>query len=522
MEPLDDASAFELVSILIGSGEAEAERAEVTELVRLCGGVPKVIGIAVGPVRRHDSIRIADVLAGLRTEIDGAEGPVDQDSILGMVADRAYHSLTPEAARLYRALSWHPEGDVSKHAILALAQHPSGTGEPPLIDLLEHHLLEPLQTDRYKLSYLVRAHARRHAISVDGPRAERETLKVLASWYAAWAHSADKTMIPNRTRVFATEPSRRPPFTTGDDKDENKRDARDWFEAERYNLLAIQRRCFDEGWYDLVMRLGESMWVMYIGGRYLEDWLDSSRLAVTAAVDSGHPAAEVRFRAFLARALMENAAIATEPDRLFDEAARELTRARELPMADGIGPDLRASAIEFTGRWYSYKGQYREAIDCYRQAIPLFASQAERTDLPDESRRASQRGVTLQLHFIGRCLLKLGDLTGAAEHLRQAESRMVGTDHDRDVATIRTDLGEALRRLGRLDEAFAVVTAAVDVLAYKKWYRIEISALRQLALVAEARGDTELERTCLERLRDLYTATHDTELSAVEERLRRL
>lgn len=513
VEPLDGEAAFELVSELIGAERADAEHNEVRELVRLCGRVPKVIGIALGPVLRHESVTVGDALASLREDLERLPESGDVADMLELVADYSYRSLREQTARLYRGLGHIPGPDFAKPAILALAASQGGNGSSMFAELLDHHLLDSKGDDRFALSDLVRAHARRCSAAEDRPETEHETVADLAAWYVGWAHCADTAIIPFRTRVFTTDVSARPPFAN------DAAAARDWFDAERHNLIAIQRYCAAQGitdprWLDLVLRLGESMWVMFIGGRYLEDWLESSRLAVAAAVDAGHRAAEVRFRAFLARVLMEYGSWA--------EAARELAIARELPMVDGIGPDLRASAFEFTGRLFSYQGDHRGAVEWYRQAIPLFAAQADRTDLLAASRAASARGVALQLQFIGRCLLKLGHLPDAEKHLRQAETRMLDIGHERDVATIRTELGEALRRLDRVDEAFTVVSAAVDVLADKKWYRIETNALWELSLIAEVRGETELERTCLERLRDVYFGTANARLDDVMARLARL
>src|SRR5690606_2759934 len=125
-------------------------------------------------------------------------------------------------------------------------------------ELLDHYLLDGNGPGRFKLSKLVKLHATRCAKAEDDDRARRATLRSLAQWYADWAHSADKTMIPNRTRVFMVDAVNQLPDFAADSQDRKVRnrrkgEARDWFAAERFNLLAVQRLCSAEGWLDLVM-----------------------------------------------------------------------------------------------------------------------------------------------------------------------------------------------------------------------------------------------------------------------------
>jgi len=510
LEPLDRDAGRQLVSLLISSDRVAEAVSDIDELIDLCDGVPKLLFLAVGRMQRNPNVTAAEVIAWLRAElISGCS------SISDIVAGDAYESLSDEAKRVYRTLGFHPGPDVAKDAINRLAESTGVASLDITMELCDRHLLEPYLNGRYRLPSLVQAHARVQARAVDGARAERRALSLWSEWYVNHAQAADHRFIPDRNRVFAPYPSATATF--GDDEA-----AVTWLDAERHNLLALQRRLFDIGDFLPVMQLGEAMWVLYVGARYLEDWLESSRLSVDAAVAADHRAGEIRFRAYLARALMENAVNAPEPVRMYNKAERELDQARSIQDAEGIEIDLRASAIEFTGRLLSYRGRHREAIEHYLIAKDLFAERAENPDASEPERRANRRGVALQYQFIGVCCILLGDYAAAVENLRQAEARLVDTDHYRDVAKIRTGIGEAMRLLGDLRAAHEVLTEAVNALDGKSWVRVESEALWQLSLVAEARGLTELERACLDRLRDRYSVTLHPRLTEVEERLERL
>lgn len=512
VEPLDHDAAGELVSELIGPERVAQAKPDVAALIELCERVPKLLCLAVGRMRRNRNVSPADVNAWLRSELDRGSASRGRVSILDIVAADAYESLSAEAARAYRMLGGHPGLDVAADAIYALAQSSGVDGLDVITELWEHHLLEPSNTGRYRLPSLVQAHARLRARAVDG---EDQALAAWSDWYVGRAQAADHAFINDRNRVFA--PDGAPPQAFADDEQ-----AMAWLDAERHNLLALQRRLVEHGRLLPAMQLGEAMWVLYIGALHLEDWLESSRLSVAAAVESNHHTAEMRFRAFLGRALMDNAPHALDPEQMWAEAESQLDRAQTLPVVGDVGVDLRASAIEFKGRLLKRQGRYAEAIDHYTWALTLFQQRAECPDATDRRRRANRRGVALQHHFIGVCRLAAGDFAAAAADLRQAEAKMLDTGHHRDVAKIRIDIGEALRRMGDLYGAHEVLTKAVNALEGKMWVRVESDALWQLSLVAEERGLAELERACLARLRERFSVTKDARLDKVEEILARL
>ncbi|MFD0555927.1 hypothetical protein FB566_1144 [Stackebrandtia endophytica] len=517
LKPMDLDAARLLVAKLLEPHEIEMSP-EVDELIELCERVPKLLELAVGRMRRDANVTAADVTAWLHGELRAGGA-----SILDIVAGDAYESLSTEAKRVYRVLGFHPGSDsgphpgpdVAKDAILDLASSVDTDGPNVITELVDRHLLEPHTHGRYRLAYLMQAHARAQSRGIDGEGAERRVLALWTNWYVDHAQAADHAFIRDRNRVFAPRPQSTASFP--DDKE-----AMAWLDAERYNLLALQRRLYELGEFLPVMQLGETMWVLYVGARYLEDWLQSSRLARDASIASAHRAGELRFRAFLARALMENAVNAPEPGRMFAEAERELDEAWAVSGATGIEIDLRASSMEFKGRLRSLEHRYREAIECHRVARDMFAEQAVAADASAAQRRANRRGVALQNQFIGVCWILLGEYEAAVKSLREAEAMLVDTDHYRDVAKIRIGIGEALRLNGDPAAAYEVLTQAVAALEGKTWGRVESDALWQLALVAEERDLPEVELQCLNRLRERYSAIQHPRLSEVDERLTRL
>jgi tetratricopeptide (TPR) repeat protein len=510
LEPLSTDAAFDIVSELVEPDRLERERTEVGGLIELCDHMPRLLCLAVDRMRRNRNMTAAKVTAWLRSELNRRGTSRDRRSVLDIVAGDAYKTLSAEAARVYRLLGHHPGDDVAEEAILALVDTADVDGSDVIMELVDRHLLDPHTDDRYRLPRLIRAHAR--SIIIDGQDTEADALKVWSDWYIGCAQAADAAFIHDRNRVFPPEASA--PRTFADDGQ-----ARDWFADEGTNLLALQRQLFDYGWFRPAMRLGEALWVHYIGTLFLADWLESSQLSVDAAMAANDRVAEVRFRTFLSRALMENARNAPDPGAMYARAEDELNGAIAVPFADGIGADVHASAVEHKGRLYQYQGRFLEAIERYTHALELFAQRVSDASAPDRERRANRRGVGLQYMFIGTTYLDAKNYAAAAENLRAAESRLIEVSHFRDVAKVQTNLGKAYRLMGKWYEAHEVVTKAVNALEGEKWFRIEADALWELSLVARGRELAYLERRCLERLRELYFASHHRRLAEVDERL---
>lgn len=503
LEPLDTDAAHDLLRRLITDERVETQADDAAALIELCGQLPQALCIAVSRMPHDEELSFAEVADEIRRQLERGGSRSSDQSIMDAVCSPAYRRLSPAARRLYRHLGWHPGVDVSKPAMIGVSDSCGDVGVDAVAELWDHHLLDRHRPGRYRLPPLVKAHARARAHDADGEAAEKKALAKWTDWYVKRALTADRTFIPHRNRVFQGSGANPATFAT-------QKQAREWFEAERNNLQSVLRRCDDFDRHTEVMRLAESLWVLYLSALYLEDWRAVMRLAVDAAKATGNVAAQIRFRTFLARAYMALG--------LLDKADLQLEKARAVRVFDAVAAEMYASAVEFTGRLRSLQGRFHEAIAEHEHARTLFAEQVQRTDVAEAVRLANLRGEALQDHYIGKALLALGEASAAAEHLRTAERAMNAMDgHERDVGRIRTDLGRALLRMEDLPGAREVLTDAVQVLQNNGWYRNEAEALVQLATVAGRLGETELERECLESTRDRYQAVRSPNLPEVEE-----
>lgn len=509
MKRLGDAAARELVTELLVRAGADPSQPGVAELVDACDHMPAVLHQAVDRMRHNPNVTVEDLNAWLvseRRRTDSAGGSV---SVMDIVAGDAVASLSAEAARVHRLLGWHPGPDIAKEAVHHLAGSGAVAGLDIVDELYSRHLLEAGSPGRYRLPPLIRDHIRRRA-----PHAEDEALEVWTQWYLGYARIADRTAIPDRHRVFDAVPA------AGSVSFADDAAAMDWLDRERLNLLALQRRLADHDRHPEVIGLAEAMWVLYIGARYLEDWVTSMRLGLDAALAEGDPSTVSRFRSLYARALMDNAAGAADPEHWYARAAEELELARAVSADSRFGADMRASATEFTGRLCGYQRRYPEAIRWYRLALDLFGERAEDVTAPESERRIARRAIALQHQFLGRCQMDAGDHSAAVDSLRRAEAGLLAHSHYRDVAKVRTLLGEALRLIGDPAGAHAVLDRAVRAVEHTTtWVRVESDALWQLSFVARDLGDVDLETACLERLRDRYSITRSPRLDRVTARL---
>ncbi|MFK5687966.1 hypothetical protein ACI3GN_15500, partial [Lactiplantibacillus plantarum] len=84
----------------------------------------------------------------------------------------SYHTLKPEAARLFRFLGVHPGPDIGVTAAASLAGMSPREVRPLLAELTRAHLIEEQAPGRYAFHDLLRAYAAELAHSHE-PRSER-------------------------------------------------------------------------------------------------------------------------------------------------------------------------------------------------------------------------------------------------------------------------------------------------------------------------------------------------------------
>ncbi|WP_040815277.1 tetratricopeptide repeat protein [Nocardia concava] len=502
-EPLDGAAGAELIGELVGE-RARREPGAVVRLVRLCAGLPVALKVAAAKLVARPMLRIESLVASIETDDSGlvAYGRAGWEAVAAVFSD-AYEGLDDEAARLYRLLGVFPGRDLSAETASALIGRDAVTTEMAVSELIEAGLLSEDSNQRLSLHSLLRRHAGELSERLDAEKVRDDALRAVARHLLLRAAQADIAALG--TKRFRCTPDDvvagyRSPFTGA----EARRSGLDWLDAERPNLLAVQRVAAERGWHELAWQLGEAMTAVFVTRRYYVDWTVSSEIAVASARLAGNRRAEARLRSFVSRAWLE----LERPER-----AREELLVEALPLAESAGDGrLLASVWEFVGRYREATGDIDGAIAAYARSIELFNGEND------------ARGTAFVTFFLARAYRSRGDLEQAEQTMRTARSlieALVEPD-PRMVGRSITELGRILDERGESQEARTLFTEAARMLAGSGDAFYEAAAHERLWQLGQRLGDRAVMREALERMVSIHRILGTGRADSLSEELRRV
>ena len=445
----------DLLANVCGDARFAAEPEATTELVELCGGLPVALETAAARLLDQRSLRVAKLVADIR-----ARGIESVSALFSVV----YQDLSEPNGQLYRRLSMLPVVDFGER----LAEEATGV-RGSLDRLAAVNLLAEPVDGRFRFHSLVLRHAEEQALAGESAT-EREgvVLRSIQYYLRRTALADQKILGPGRLRFT---PSPEPLDDPWDGLEPY-----DWLDAERINLLATVRAAEEHGWHDEAWQLAESLTALYLGKRYLADWIESSEVGAAAAGQVGNLRVEARLRSFMSRALLDLGQV--------DRARRQLDES--LPLAQESG-DVRllASVWELVGRFRDAVGDPAGAVSAYQQAIAEFGKEDDR------------RGIAFVTMFLGLALLAQERLGEAESTLRQAIELCQAVGDSRMAARSRTGLGIVHMRQNRLDEAQAELVAALETLIEGGHLNYIAQTREALADLASLRGDDAERRAHL-------------------------
>ncbi|MEV6157165.1 tetratricopeptide repeat protein [Nonomuraea sp. NPDC052129] len=477
--PLQDEEGVRLLSGMLGEDRVVAERERVSELVRLCGGLPIALRVAGARLVQRPRWTV-DRLVG---ELRDAERRLDHlmtegRAIVEAVFDSAYTGLPEQAARLYRLLGTLPGTGFSAGVARAVLE-----SEPDhaLDLLLDASLIEELDGDTYRFHDLVRLHAARCARRLDPPEAREAALRRVAEWYLGQVAAADAAMGPrlrladHRERLSAVGL----PFATPGA-------ALDWLEKERPNVLALLRAVAAGEWDELVWQLAEALWPLYHERKHYADWIETNRLGVAAALRVGDRAVEARMRNQVARAHLELGETDQAQAELVHahQAAREADDPRmEAVVLESLGQVALAQAAALGPFGQAARAQ-GDALESLGQARELMEDAAAHfaAALAIHEGLGNTRGIGLQSYHLGLVHSRAGRHEAAIAAFDRALALMISADDRLSQGKIHLVLGEAHRELGHSAQALHSARIAADIMRER---RIPAKQTRALELLAD-------------------------------------
>ncbi|WP_198047119.1 tetratricopeptide repeat protein [Kutzneria sp. 744] len=432
---LPEESARELVLDVLGGHGISATPADVEPLVHACGGLPLALRLALAQLacrRWSGAGEVARLLAHGRS-LDVFQA--DELSVRTAL-NLSYQRLSPSAARAFRLVGEYPGADfacaVAARAI-ATDHEEAGKELQALVDL---HLVEELDVDRYRMHDLIRQYAREKAAAADGVDTTDAATLRMGEWYLAAALIADRAVMPTRRRLddFVGDVPGTPAFSGAET-------ALDWAETHLPHHLAVVRR---SAGHALCYRLVDALWGVFLYRKHYAEWLESHEIGLRAAREDQNFLAETLLLNHLGLGLHGLGRLA-EARGLF---LRALALHRE--HGDRVG---EATALNSIGLVFLAEEQWDDACAYFEQAL---AAQVE---------LGQRRGEALTRVNLARVDLNIGRTLSARTHLALARSAFESLADRYNTARADMALSTVHIHDGQFDQARWLLTHSLTVLS---------------------------------------------------------
>ncbi len=476
LDPLGPAESHTLLQAMLGSARIEHEPDAASDLVRLCAGLPLAVRVAATRIASRPRWRIADVVDEIK------EDQLADDGTGGMMGDAvqavfgwSYTRLTPEQARVFRLLGWHPGTGFSVPAVAALCGLKRRETSWCLDALADLHLIEPDSRHQYRMHDLLHAYARARA-RLDTPDEQQTARERILTWYAYVAQLADR-LIYQGFPSMDVKIDRVVPVPPLDDRAQ----ALAWLTTEQPTLYAAARTALEWEFYTPVLVLAAtSRFLTYLPRPLWTIRLDMEELGITSARALGDHAAEFLLREFHSETLgtLER----------WDEAEAGFAG------LDTPGNPKRYTAFIGLGGIHLKQGRLQRARDYYQQALALVRSHGPvRTQAVIEGNLAT-------------IATKLGEYELALDHIdRERDLRHQAGDH---VGHAHSFYREATAELAQSHHLRALELAEQALARYWELPGTNLliaPALELAATCLDHSGDLTRAADYLQRAATLYT-----------------
>ena len=391
LDVLTSDEAHELLRQRLGEDRVSAEPDAAARIVRSCEHLPLALSVIAARAWTRPELPLAHVAAALArsTALDALAAGGDPAADVRAAFSWSFQQLDSAAARVFRLASLHPGAEFDAYAVAALAAMTVDEAGRLLELLTQACLVRHTEPLRFGLHDLLRSYARELVEGREDEQSRRAAVTRLLDYYLRAAAAAAGTLFPAERPIGAATAIPPPvsvPALTAD------ADAAAWLDAERDSLVAVAEHAASHGWPGHATQLSAILYrYLDIGGHY-PDALALHGSALRAARDTGDRAAEG-------------------------------------------GAMRRLGAVRLRQR------RYREAADCYLQAVDVCRQIGARTD---EAKALSDLGFVEFLQ---------GRHADATAHLRQALALDRALGDRKAQAHALSSLGFVESRQGRYQQA---------------------------------------------------------------------
>jgi tetratricopeptide (TPR) repeat protein len=396
----------------LGPDRLAAEPDAVTEIITRCARLPLALILVAAHAVLRPHIALATLAGELRDSqqrwqiLAGDDPSTDVRSVFSW----SYHTLTPQAARLFRLLGLYPGLDIGTPAVVSLTAQPADQVRTLLAELTRANLLTEHTPCRYTLHDLLRAYATHLAHTTDTEDQRHAATHRILDHYLHTAHAAARLLSPTRDTITLTPPQ--PGVTPKHPADH--REAMAWFTAEHAVLLAAVDYATATGFETYTWQLAWTLWTFLDRRGHWRDQAATQRAAAAAAEFLTDPAARAQIHRNLARAYNQLG----DPDNAYTQLAHALDLYGEASDRVGQAHTLRNLALVWERR-----GCNAKALEHAQQALDLYRAAGDR---PSQARALNnvgwyhallgnfQQALTMCLQAL-TLLEEFGDRVGQAE-----------------------------------------------------------------------------------------------------------
>ncbi|MGW2257588.1 tetratricopeptide repeat protein [Streptomyces sp. NPDC004749] len=472
--PLSESDARRLLTRLVGKETLAGARAVLPRVLERCGGSPFALRAAVPDL--SDPHRLEEVPTVSESGPPTGSGPVRA------AAERAYRTLEPTAARVYRLMAQREWPAFAAPVVAHTVGMSEGEAARHLGELADRRLLELVEADpdtdpvttgpdgkdgeqaRYRYRPSIRGHAVEAAFHEDGIAGCSAAVAGSVRWYLDFAVRARLAALPGSWGLGPRfEASARDASPYG-----SEGEALTALRAERGNLIEAVHAAEEFGDADSVYQLCQALWPLQLKAGHHDELLPALRAGVRVA-EARHPGSRMagRMHSLLGLDLMEL--------RRYEEAEAELSAAAEAEKDAGHARG-HASAVESLGLLRLRQWRFREAYGCFDEASGILAGIGP----GDEGERDLPRAHALLERHRGRALRGLGRFTEARERLENALRYFCGCGDAYNAARSLTDLAEVALDAGDASGALPLIDRATEMLDEEKaaYHLIHLRSLR--------------------------------------------
>lgn len=507
---LPDDVVYDLFRHVLADDADSIEDATLRQLAASCHGVPLHATVLAAQLAGRP--RLADrYLRRLgRDELDPAA--LDDERRLARWLEIAYESLTEEETAAHRRLAslpWSSFPAGAAAAALGLAAEPA---EDLLDELVERNLLEFTAADRYEFHQSIRDHARR-GTEID-LLTRSELIVRTVNWYVRAALPlaralSDRWWVDSVWEQLTRYCGEQVPTPSRDE-------ALGWLDRELPNLAIAVKSAKDHSQPSLAWMLCVAMWPYLHEHGYYDLWLDTHRVGLEAARESGSTEGVLQVCLQLAGGYL---------------ALGELDRAEEccqeaLAVARSLGHRIgEQSALEWLGKVAAAREEPQRALARYEESWQVVENASD-TEIEPAQRERAKATLRLQRTRAYRRLSEwdtaIGEATAAREYFDAEGERRDGDGDRQNRGKCRYELGRALLGSGDAPAAVAALDGAAELFTADNARRLAADANRLLGQAAAVAGDRDRAVTAYRAALKYYDSVGDPATDEVREALRKL